>query len=97
MSKKGSNPPPPLTPESRPSPPPGPPSMERNEKMDDYEDALRRRQKEHLEKIAFRYSKPSTVCLHNGCQECIGTGRKADGTMCVHMISCPCPRCSRRC
>lgn len=36
-------------------------------------------------------------CLHNGCGECHGTGRKANGSMCVHMISCPCPKCSPVC
>ena len=35
-------------------------------------------------------------CLHNGCSECHGTGRKENGQMCVHMISCPCPRCTPR-
>lgn len=38
--------------------------------------------------------KPEQRCLHKGCKECQGTGRKRDGTMCVHMISCPCPKCS---
>ena len=34
-------------------------------------------------------------CLHNQCQQCGGTGpKKSDGSYCVHMISCPCPRCS---
>ena len=32
-------------------------------------------------------------CLHEGCDMCGGTGRKKDGSICVHMISCPCPRC----
>ena len=36
----------------------------------------------------------STKCLHDKCTLCGGTGRKADGTPCPHMISCPCPRCS---
>jgi hypothetical protein len=34
-------------------------------------------------------------CLHDGCQECGGTGVKRNGKeMCVHMISCPCPKCT---
>lgn len=33
-------------------------------------------------------------CLHEQCAECQGTGRKKDGSACVHMISCPCPKCS---
>jgi excinuclease UvrABC ATPase subunit len=33
-------------------------------------------------------------CLHDDCSECNGTGRKQDGSMCIHHISCPCPRCT---
>ena len=33
-------------------------------------------------------------CLHDKCSACKGTGRKKDGTICVHMISCPCSRCN---
>jgi len=33
-------------------------------------------------------------CLHDACQECAGTGRKANGSACIHGISCPCPKCS---
>lgn len=36
-------------------------------------------------------------CLHLLYQSCWGTGRKKDGTVCVHCISCPCPRCTPRC
>lgn len=31
-------------------------------------------------------------CLHESCSECHGTGRKSNGTPCVHGISCPCPK-----
>lgn len=33
-------------------------------------------------------------CLHQSCSSCSGTGRRKDGTVCVHMISCPCKNCS---
>lgn len=33
-------------------------------------------------------------CLHKKCSECDGTGRRKDGTTCVHMISCPCECCT---
>lgn len=36
-------------------------------------------------------------CAHMSCSECHGTGIKANGSMCVHMISCPCRRCSPAC
>lgn len=35
-------------------------------------------------------------CLHLGCPECHGTGRKENGQPCIHWISCPCPRCNPR-
>lgn len=35
----------------------------------------------------------SSECLHKACDQCHGTGKKKDGTFCVHMISCPCPKC----
>ena len=62
---------------------------------DEYERDLRRRQKAHLDAIAAgRESNNWIPCMHDTCPECIGTGRKRDGSMCVHMISCPCPKCS---
>lgn len=33
-------------------------------------------------------------CLHDGCPECRGSGRKENGQLCVHHISCSCPKCS---
>jgi hypothetical protein len=34
-------------------------------------------------------------CLHKSCTICNGTGRKLiDGSICVHMISCPCNKCT---
>lgn len=38
--------------------------------------------------------KPKEICLHDICTECHGTGRKSNGTPCVHMISCTCSKCS---
>jgi len=38
------------------------------------------------------------ICLHKQCSQCNGTGiNKMTGAMCIHMISCPCSRCSPRC
>jgi hypothetical protein len=37
------------------------------------------------------------ICLHDMCKQCHGTGVKQDGTICVHHISCPCPKCTIRC
>lgn len=33
-------------------------------------------------------------CLHDNCPECHETGKKDNGFTCIHMISCPCPKCS---
>lgn len=37
---------------------------------------------------------PERECLHMQCPNCHGKGLDRDGRMCVHGISCPCPRCS---
>lgn len=31
-------------------------------------------------------------CEHDACSQCHGSGVKSDGTRCVHMMSCSCPR-----
>jgi hypothetical protein len=36
-------------------------------------------------------------CLHDNCSSCDGTGVRKDGLgSCIHMISCPCKKCSPR-
>lgn len=37
---------------------------------------------------------PYKECLHIGCHLCKWTGIKKDWTSCMHMISCPCKKCS---
>jgi hypothetical protein len=59
-----------------------------------YEQDLKRRQNEHLDGIQ---NHPWRPCLHDGCSECVGTGVRRDGSICVHNISCPCPKCSIYC
>lgn len=61
---------------------------------EDDDSDLRKRQEEHLRNVRRPFS--IQKCLHTGCPECIGTGIKRDGTPCIHMISCPCPRCTPR-
>ncbi len=58
---------------------------------------LARRQLEHLAHVRDYHLGHPSECLHNRCSECLGTGVRRDGGACVHMISCPCPRCSPRC
>jgi hypothetical protein len=59
----------------------------------EYERDLARRQAEHLRQVNGSDWQP---CLHDGCPECVGTGIRKDGSMCIHNISCPCPRCNTR-
>lgn len=36
-------------------------------------------------------------CLHDNCSMCEGSGIRKDGLgSCIHMISCPCEKCSPR-
>ena len=65
-----------------------------NLNREQYEEDLKRRQKEHLYSIQRQNDANWRPCLHDQCLECHGTGIKRDGSMCVHGISCPCPKCS---
>lgn len=62
----------------------------------EFERRLAERQREHLAAIE-RNTRPWRPCMHDQCQDCHGTGIKLDGSFCVHMISCPCPKCSTTC
>ena len=62
-----------------------------------YEDNLKKIQEAHLRAVEGAEDANWQPCMHDGCGECHGTGVKRDGTGCVHMISCPCPRCTPRC
>ena len=53
-----------------------------------------KRRAEHLEMVRKLKKGQVQPCLHDGCTECFGTGIRKDGTPCVHMISCPCPKCT---
>lgn len=33
-------------------------------------------------------------CLHDQCNECHGSGKKQDGSPCIHYLSCNCPKCA---
>jgi hypothetical protein len=66
-----------------------------NINKEQYEKDLSRRQEEHLRNVRNNYNDKWRPCLHDGCPECIGTGVKKDGSVCIHNISCPCPRCNK--
>ena len=59
-----------------------------------YQEDLKRRQKEHLNNIERNNDDNWQPCFHDACTECLGTGVKRDGSPCIHMISCPCPKCT---
>lgn len=63
---------------------------------EEYLEELAKRQKEHLDKVHQNLHVEWQPCLHDSCPNCHGTGIKLDGTNCIHMISCPCPKCSPR-
>lgn len=49
--------------------------------------------KEEVWKTSIYKDEPKK-CLHESCENCCGTGRGQNGQSCVHMLSCPCPKCS---
>jgi len=73
---------------------------------DQYEQDLKEKQKNHIEGIKKNQHLlnsekniqiPNVIwrpCLHDTCSSCFGTGMKSDGSMCVHYISCTCPKCA---
>lgn len=58
-----------------------------------YEEDLKRRQEEHLNRVYNRENEYFQPCMHDACPNCLGTGVGKDGGSCIHMISCPCPKC----
>lgn len=64
---------------------------------EDYLEDLKRRQKEHLEKVKtnnFGYNHQLKSCAHDQCPRCLGTGVDSLGRMCIHNLHCNCPKCS---
>lgn len=58
-----------------------------------YEKDLAKRQADHLKRVSERGNRNWKPCRHDGCSQCCGTGVKSDGSQCVHMLHCDCPRC----
>lgn len=42
----------------------------------------------------IHFGQEKSSCLHDSCEKCNGSGIDKNGSFCVHMISCPCPKCS---
>ena len=48
--------------------------------------------------INIKLNEGHSDCMHENCSACGGTGQKKDGSgICIHAMSCPCPKCSPRC
>lgn len=46
---------------------------------------------------AWNFPRGDGTCMHDNCPTCGGTGVRKDGLgSCIHMISCPCPKCTPR-
>lgn len=50
--------------------------------------------KRNVKKSMLWNTENEQKCLHRGCSDCDGTGTKKNGQQCIHMISCPCRRCT---
>ena len=33
-------------------------------------------------------------CSHKSCPRCKGTGKQQNGSICIHHLSCRCPKCT---
>lgn len=65
--------------------------------FEDPEDDFEERRHTHMAQLTelrkYRKSQEQ-ACLHLTCPNCFGTGTRSDGSPCVHMMSCSCPRCT---
>lgn len=68
-----------------------------NTSREDYERDLRERQKKHLDQVYGNQNQSWQACMHDQCPDCHGAGVRLDGSMCVHGLSCPCPKCTPTC
>lgn len=48
----------------------------------------------NLKRKADEDEKLGDYCFHLACSKCQGTRRDEFGRACIHMISCPCKRCT---
>lgn len=68
-----------------------------NVDREQYERDLAERQRQHLERIRTFNDQSWRPCMHDNCPACCGTGVTSTGVACIHMIACPCPRCTPQC
>lgn len=65
-----------------------------NSEQQKYYEDLRKRQAKHLQNVKGQNDSNWRPCMHEQCGSCCGTGIQANGSPCIHMISCPCPKCT---
>ena len=75
--------------------------MSRIINVDNYDEQIARNLWNYITNPAMHWYNSNNIsvdeCLHKNCPECHGNGIKQNGEICIHMISCPCPRCTLRC
>lgn len=60
-----------------------------------YEKDLKKRQKQHLKNVRRGLQNEHwQPCIHDSCVQCVGTGIRIDGSPCIHMMHCSCPKCN---
>lgn len=65
-------------------------------RKEQYEKDLKKRQADHINRINELNIQDWKPCIHDQCPDCLGTGIKVFGGLCVHSISCDCPKCRFR-
>lgn len=53
-----------------------------------------RNENQRLEDIWETSKAEGQKCAHDSCSNCKGTGRKQNGEICIHFISCRCRKCN---
>lgn len=78
-----------------------PPKKPAKRQRPNYEELIKKLKGSTFGKDETTYHSPFTQverpCLHTSCSNCNGTGSfyfKGIKGPCLHMVSCPCPRCS---
>ena len=62
-----------------------------------WEDYINRQWSNKDYSSGYQFTPKEDQCLHLQCPSCHGTGRdKYTGGVCIHHLSCPCPRCTLR-
>lgn len=61
--------------------------------LKEYEEYLEKYEKD-LDNASKTFQVKRNFCLHDLYEECHGSGKKENGELCIHFISCNCSKCS---